>query len=76
LFTDNSKVYIISVLLYNGIKFPSASLAHAASMKGSYENMEPLLERFQHEKYIWNICGDLKFIAALLGLQIGYTKLC
>jgi hypothetical protein len=45
-------------------------------MKESYENMEPLLEKIQHEKYIWNICGDLKFIAALLGFQLGCTKLC
>jgi len=45
-------------------------------MKESYEYMEPLLEKIQYEKYNWDICGDLKFFAALLGLQLGYTKLC
>jgi NADH:ubiquinone oxidoreductase subunit E len=68
LFTDTSNVGLKSVLLNNGIKLPSVSLAHAARMKESNENMVPLLEKIQREKYIWNICGDLKFIAALLGL--------
>jgi len=51
-------------------------LSHAANMKGSYENMKLLLEKIQYEKYNWNICGDLKVIALLLGLQLGYTKFC
>jgi hypothetical protein len=28
----------------------------------------------QYEKYSWYVCGDLKVIALLLGLQLGYTK--
>jgi len=56
LFTDVSKVGLKSVLVHNRIKFPSVSLAHASSMKESYENMEPLLEKIQHKKhleYVW-----------------------
>jgi hypothetical protein len=34
------------------------------------------LEKTQYEKYSWNIGGDLKAIALLLGLQFGCTKLC
>jgi hypothetical protein len=40
-------------------------------MKESYENMKLLLKKIQYEKYNWNICGDLKAIALLLGLQLG-----
>jgi len=29
-----------------------------------------------YEKYNWNICGDLKVITLLLGLQLGYPKFC
>jgi len=41
-------------------------------MKESYENMKLLLEKIQHEKYKWNICGDLKVPT----LQLGYTNFC
>ena len=58
LFTEASEVGLKSFLLHKGIKFPSVSLAHVASMKESNENVEPLLEKIQHGKYIWNKCGD------------------
>jgi hypothetical protein len=45
-------------------------------MKESCENMKLLLEKIHYEKYKKNICGDLKVIALLLGLQLGYTKYC
>jgi hypothetical protein len=40
-------------------------------MKESYENMKLLVENIQYQKYNWNICGDLKVTAFLLGLQLG-----
>jgi len=36
-------------------------------MKESYENMKLLVENIQYEKYNWNICGDLKVTALLVG---------
>jgi len=36
--------------------------------------MKLLSEKIQYEKYNWNIIGDLKVTAALLGLQLGYTS--
>ena len=38
--------------------------------------MKLLLEKIQHEKYYYNICGDLKVTALLLGLQLGYVRIC
>jgi len=43
-------------------------------MKESHKNMKLLLEKFQYEKYNWHMCGDLKVIAFLVGLQLGYTN--
>jgi len=43
-------------------------------MKQPCENMKLLVEKFQYEKYIWNISGDLEVIALLFDLQLGYTK--
>jgi hypothetical protein len=34
--------------------------------------MELFLEKIKYEKYNWNICGDLKVTALLLG----YSKVC
>jgi len=55
------------VPLHNWNKFPFLPLVHAANMKESYENMKLLVENNQYEKYNWNICGDLKVTALLLG---------
>ena len=64
------------MLLRNGNKFPSVPLAHTANMKESLENLNLLLEKIQYKKYSWNFCGDLEVIVVLLGLQLGYTKIC
>ena len=76
LFIDSSKVSLKAVLLHNGNKFPSVPLAHAANMKETYESMKLLLQKIKYEEHKWNICGDLKVVALLLGMQLGYTKFC
>ena len=43
-------------------------------MKEMYENLKILLEKIQYDTYRWTICCDLKVIALLMGLQLGYTK--
>jgi hypothetical protein len=76
LFIDSSKVSLKAVLLHNGNKYPSVPSAHAVYMKESHENIKLLLGKIHYGKYKCNICGDLKVIALLLGLQLGYTKYC
>ena len=51
-------------------------IAYATNMKETYENLKILLEKNQYDKYCWTICCDLKVIALLMGLQLGYTKFC
>ena len=76
LFIDSSKVSLKAVLLHNGNKFPSVPLAHAANMKETYESMKLLLQKIKYEEHKWNICCDLKVVALLPGMQLGYTKFC
>ncbi|UYV67757.1 hypothetical protein LAZ67_5001915 [Cordylochernes scorpioides] len=38
--------------------------------------MKLLLKKIEYERYSWKICSDLKVIALLRGLQLGYTKFC
>ena len=74
LFTDSSKVSLKVVLLRNGNRFPSVPLAHAANMKESYESMKLLLGKIKYDKFKWKLYGDLKVVALLLGIQLGYTN--
>jgi len=43
-------------------------------MKETYENMDLLLKAISYSKCGWKICGDLKDIGLILGVQSGYTK--
>jgi len=74
LFIDSSKVSWKVVILHNGNRFHSVPLAHAANMKKSYKSMKLLLEEIKYDEFKWYLCGDLKVVALLLGLQLGYTK--
>jgi hypothetical protein len=74
LFIDSSKASLKAVLLFNGNTKPSVPVAHATGMKETYEAMETLLNVIHYEEHKWSICGDLKVIGLLLGLQGGYTK--
>jgi len=64
------------VLLHNGNRFPSFPLAHAANMKESYESMKLLLGKIKYDEFKWKLCGDLKVVALLLGMELSYTKYC
>ena len=74
LFIDACKTSLKAVLLHIGNVKPSVPMAYAANLKESYESMSTLLEAIEYSKYSWNICGDLKVVSLLLGLQLGYTK--
>jgi len=76
LFIDSLKVSLKVVLLHNGSKFPSVPLAHAANMKESYESMKLLLGKSKYDEFKWKLRGDLKVVALLLRMQLGYTKYC
>jgi len=76
LFIDSSKVRLKLGLLHNGNRFLSVPLAHGANMKESYESMKLLLGKIKNDEFKWKLCGDLKVVALLLRMQLGYTKYC
>jgi len=38
--------------------------------------MKLLLGKNKYDDFKWNLCGDIKVVALLLGTQLGYTKYC
>ena len=74
LFVDSSTLSLKAVLLHNGNRLPSIPLAHAVHMKETYDNLKQLLHSIDYNRYKWHLCGDLKVVAILMGLQQGYTK--
>ena len=74
LFIDSSKCSMKAVLLFNGNTVSSLPVAHSVTLKETYENMKLLLSSLNYEQHKWLICGDLKVIAIILGLQGGYAK--
>ena len=45
-------------------------------MKGCYKSMKLLLGEIKYDEFKWKLCGDIKNVALLLGMQLGYTKYC
>ena len=72
---DSSKLSLKAVLLHNGNTLPSIPVGHLVHNE-SYENMKILMEAINYNKFKWQICGDLKVIALILGLKQGFTKYC
>jgi hypothetical protein len=76
LFIDSSKVSLKADLLHNGNVLPSTPMVHPFGIKESDDStkQKQLLQYIKYDTDKWNICADLKVIALLLGLQLGYTK--
>jgi len=62
--------------LHSGNTLPSTPVGHSVNNKESYEDTKILMEAINYDKFKWQICGDLKVIALLLGLQQRFTKYC
>ena len=43
-------------------------------MKEEYENVKTLFNMIKYSSHNWELCGDFKMLAFLLGQQGGYTK--
>jgi len=54
------------VLLHNGNRFPSVTLAYAANMKESYESLKLLLGKIKYDEFKWKLHGDIKVVVLLL----------
>jgi hypothetical protein len=59
------------VLLHNENRFHTIPLANAANLNESYASMKLLLGKIKYDEFKGKLCGDLKVVALLLGMQLG-----
>ena len=76
LFIDSFKKSIETVLLHIRNILPFVPVAYSTTMKKTFQNLQFMLEKIRYSEHNWLICADLKVIAILTGLQLGYTKYC
>ena len=56
-------------MLHNSNVLASIPLARSTKLSESYETLKLVLEKIKYHEHEWQICGDLKVIGLLLGLQ-------
>ena len=71
LFFNSSKRSIKAVLLHNGNKYASIPVGHSVHLKETYGNLGLILDKLKYKEFEWTVCGDLKVISMILGLQGG-----
>ena len=76
LFVNSSKESIKAVLLHNGNRYPTVPVAYSTTLKETYYNLQLISDKLYYHSHLWYVCADLKFVALLRGLQLGYTKYC
>lgn len=74
LFIDSSKSSLKAVLLNFDNSLPPIPIAYAIGMKETYDTMKLILDSVRYEEHQWRMCCDLKVVALLRGLQLGWTK--
>ena len=74
LFIDSSSRSRKAVLLHNGNKYSSIPIGHSVQMKETHDSMDQLHSALNYHDHGWLICGNLKVVGLVLGLQGGYTK--
>lgn len=76
LFIDSSCKSLKAVLLHIGNIHPSLPVAYSTSLKENHENIKLLFEKIDYARHQWLISADLKMVAIIMGMQLGWTKYC
>ena len=75
LFIDSSSKSLKAVLLHNGNIYPSIPLAHSIHLRETYDNVKTLLNALKYDQNKWEVIGDFKMIAFLMGYARGFYKI-
>lgn len=74
LFIDSSKSSLKAVLLHVTNSKHSIPIALSTNTKETYLSLKKIIDLVKYNDHMWKICADLKVVALLRGMQLGYTK--
>ena len=68
-FIDSSSGNLNAVLSHNWNSFSTIPNGHTVQMKETHNSMDHLLYAVNYQEHKWLVCGDLKVLGLVLGLQ-------
>lgn len=74
LFIDSNIRSLKAILLHNTNVLAPIPIAYSTVLKESYENVKIVLDKIKYSEHNWQLCGDLKIIGIVLGMQSGNIK--
>lgn len=74
LFIDRSQVSLTAALVHVADKFPSIPIAYSSGMKATYASLQAIIMLTQYYDHKWRVCGDLKVVGVLMGLDENYVE--
>lgn len=74
LFIDASKSGLKAVLLHNDNICMPIPIAYSRTLKETYASMRLIFEKTKYNDHKWDVSGDLKVVALIMGLQLGRTR--
>lgn len=73
-FIDSSKSGLKGVLLHNDNAYMPIPIAYSRTLKETHDTMKLIFEKIKYNDEKWDVSGDFKVIALVMGLQLGRTK--
>lgn len=74
LFIDGSKSGLKAVLLHNDGAYRPIPIAYSRTLKETHDSMKLIFEKVKYFEHGWDVSGDLKVVALIMGLQLGRTR--
>lgn len=74
LFIDASMSGLKAVLLHNDNAYMPVPVAYSRTLKETYASMRLIFDKVKYNEHNWDVSGDLKVVALIMGLQLGRTK--
>lgn len=74
IFMDSSSSSLKVVLLHRTSQHPAIPIVYARNIGESYESVKNVCALISYDNLQLQVCGDLKMVGILMGLQPGYIK--
>lgn len=74
LFIDASRSGLKAVLLHNDNAYMPVPVAYSRVLKETHDSMKLIFTKIKYDDHKWDVSGDLKVVALIMGFQLGRTR--